>query len=375
MLVETPPIAATGHSRTMASPLTAYPSAQGGTLADVAALRHALTGASVIDLSDLYFEDRQAVDKFIRLHQFDTDNPLDLNRLSEIHDDALVYLREVHGYRLPRVLENLSEIHDLFLLASQNHTPRLARFACTTLKVMHIIHHLRTREIVYETVISDADLLARLNSKVFRAIDEMRASGVKVEGFATGKKAKSSLITKLLAKRSTLAGQIYDRLRFRVVVGDQDDLVRALVYLMRHLVPFNFVVPGQSQNGLIRPADVARALELDPSRVAAVWGQPRPNADPTATPHNEFSGSTYRTINFVADIPLRIDDAVPQATPAIAIVQAEIQLVDAATAQANDQGENAHPKYKRRQQEHARRRLEGAAFDTEPLPRFEPELD
>ena len=42
--------------------------------------------------------------------------------------------------------------------------------------------------------VSEAELLARLNSKVFQAIDAMRASGVAIDEFATGKKARTSLV-------------------------------------------------------------------------------------------------------------------------------------------------------------------------------------
>ncbi|MEZ4271074.1 MAG: hypothetical protein R3C68_06470 [Myxococcota bacterium] len=39
-------------------------------------------------------------------------------------------------------------------------------------------------------------------------------------------------------------------------------------------------------------------------------------------------GGPYRCVSFAADIPLRIDDVASTAQPAIAFVQAEIQLVD-----------------------------------------------
>src|SRR5687768_12874038 len=98
-------------------------------LADLAALRLVLCGESVVDLARLWFADRADVDTFLRLCAFDTDNPIDLERLHELHEEALVYLRDVHEYRVPSQVEELSEIHDLFLLASSG-PARLRRYAC-----------------------------------------------------------------------------------------------------------------------------------------------------------------------------------------------------------------------------------------------------
>jgi uncharacterized protein (TIGR04552 family) len=128
------------------------------------------------------------------------------------------------------------------------------------------------------------------------------------------------------------------------------------VYLLQHLVPYNFVVPGQSENGLVTVDDLVRVLDLNRDVVAELWEQPKKSAH--RIPANEFSGSTYRCVTLVADIPVRIDDLASGDPPAIAVVQAEIQLVDAPAALANEQGDNAHSLYKRRQREFVRRRLE-----------------
>ena len=354
MLVETPPVVGSvGDASACASPRFRG-------LADLAALRLALTGESPVDTSRVFFGDWQAVDDFLRLHQFDTDNPLDLGRLAKLHQEATIYLTEIHRYHLPRQVERIDTIHDLFLAAALGEG-RLQRMACMTLKVMHIIHHLKCREAVFETAISEADLLARLNSKVFRIIDAMRAAGVAVDEFATGKKSRTSQISKLLAKRGTLATHIFDKLRFRIVLHSREDLVLGLIYLMQHLVPFNYVVPDQSQNGLITVDDVVRILDLAPETIAQHWRGASLGSAPPSTPRNEFSGSSYRCVNFVADIPIRIDDVSDIQPPAIAVVQAEIQLMDAAAALANEQGENAHDLYKKRQRANVRRRLEGGS--------------
>ena len=71
------------------------------------------------------------------------------------------------------------------------------------------------------------------------------------------------------------------------------------------------------------------------------------------TEKNSFSAATYRTINFIVDIPLRIDHLVNSATShrlgSIVYVMVEFQILDQQTALTNEEGENAHSLYKKRQ--------------------------
>lgn len=328
---------------------------------DLAALRLVLTGESAVDAPSLAFRDRSQVDQFLRQCQFDTDNPLDLQRLLEIHHEATVYLTDVHRYHLPLVVEQPREIHDLFL-ATSSQSRRVRRFASMTLKVMHILQHIQGRELIYNTAISEAELFSRLSGRVFTVIDRMRASGVELQEFTAGKKSRTSLLTKLLSKRRNLASHVFDRLRFRLVVKRHDDLVQALLYLIHNLFPFNYVVPEQSQNDLISYEDIAKTLGVSLDKVRFQWERVPFGLPPEAMAlpeSNEFSGPTYGSVNFVADIPVRIDDVAPNAAPAIVFVQTEIQIVDADTECANNEGENAHTLYKKRQRERVRRRLEG----------------
>jgi uncharacterized protein (TIGR04552 family) len=329
-------------------------------LADLAALRLMLEGESSADLPRLWFADKLSVDAFLRLSEFDTDNPIDIDRLHELHHDAVAYLTETQNYRLPPQLDDLEDIHDLFLAAS-NGPPRLRRYACMLLKVMHILHHIAGRELMFNTAISEAQLLSRLSAKVFNVIDRMRVSGVGIQEFAAGQKSRTSLVTKLLAKRSTLATHIFDKLRFRIIVNTRDDLVAALLYLVHNLFPFNYIRPEQSQNGVLTFDDLGRNLGLAPELVRAFWeaAPMGPELGRESTLANEFSGKGYRAVNFVADIPLRVDDVAPEATPAIVFVQTEIQVIDAETEKNNQRGENSHALYKKRQRERVRKRLEG----------------
>ena len=341
-------------------------------LYELSAIRQALTGESVVDRDQLYFGERSDVDQFLRLCGYDTDNPLEMTRLNDLRAEAVRYLTEVQGYQIPVELARSAEIHHLFDVATNGEVTE-RQFASMIFKVLHILYHITARELVFNTRVSEAELLSRLNTKVFRVIDEMRAAGVGVCEFAAGKKMRTSLTTKLLAKRTTLATHIFDKLRFRIIVKSREDLVKGLIYLMRHLVPFNYVLPGQSENSIITGNDLARVFGTQPETVRQFWAG-SPLADPAEPPsqeENAFSGPSYRCVNFVAEIPLRLDDLAPEIGPAIAAVETEVQLVDAATEQANTRGENSHSLYKERQRIHVRQRLEGPNASKYCLPRFE----
>ena len=79
---------------------------------------------------------------------------------------------------------------------------------------------------------------------------------------------------------------------------------------------------------------------------------------------NAFSGATYKALNFIVDLPLRMDAYLP--TPEldtrerknrIVFTLVEFQIADEVTAQQNEDGQNAHKIYKQRQRRRVLRRL------------------
>ena len=79
---------------------------------------------------------------------------------------------------------------------------------------------------------------------------------------------------------------------------------------------------------------------------------------------NEFSGPTFRVINFVADVPIRVPESVLDADDSLAALGpiifglAEFQIVDSQTDEENESGDNRHELYKERQKAKVRERLE-----------------
>jgi uncharacterized protein (TIGR04552 family) len=159
-----------------------------------------------------------------------------------------------------------------------------------------------------------------------------------------------------------VAAQIFDRVRYRIVTERQDQIPVVLHHLTTSLFPFNYVVPGQTQNTLVRfrelvgrhPSADALVAELQaPLDIEAI--------DPK--PLNEFSAEDYRVLNFVVDLPVRIDELLPAGAGVgedlgrVVFSLVEFQVVDAATARHNEEGESSHARYKNRQKKRVLRRL------------------
>ena len=320
-----------------------------------------LRGSSVIDWYQLDFRDEADVHRFLRVNEFDPESDDDMSRLEELRLEAVEYLTRNFAMDIPEAVAERVPAHDLFLMSSREGKQQL--WACIILKVMHIVHHLAGRELSTRLPIAVDQVYRTIELKVMRVVEELRAAGYPIAEFQWSRKSQDSLITKLLAKRSTLAASIYDKLRFRMIVRGQEDLVPMLVALHRRLIPFNYVVPGASINHLlpfkkvIETSETLAALEPKLQEDSIIDRQQEKAAQ---APINEFSGRKYKIINFVADLPARVDTFVDDSTRSfgnVVFVLTEFQLVDRKTADENERGENSHENYKARQHRSVRQRL------------------
>jgi uncharacterized protein (TIGR04552 family) len=319
---------------------------------ELAILRLVAHGESVIDWKRLYFRTREEVDDFLRLNLFDPGDPADMRRLRAILRQAVDYLRKTFRYRVAAPVAEPRHIQDLFLLASGVQEPhRLRRIACVALKVMHTVHHIEARELLFMARMSEVELSQMVDHRVTEVLTKLAAS-LPIIGFEGNTKSRESIITKLISKRENLAAQVYDRHRYRIIVRDRSALVTTLLALAHDLFPFNYVLPGQTQNTLLTMGEIAT---LAPNLRAGLR-ELETESEPTPTDLNEFSGRSYRILNFIVDLPIRIDATVMATRHEgdadlgrIVFAPLELQIVDEATRQRNESGENAHVRYKRRQ--------------------------
>jgi uncharacterized protein (TIGR04552 family) len=334
-------------------------------LKELERIRLILRGGSVIEWRRLHFTTRDEVDRFLRLCCIDPSQPGDVEWVRTVLSDAVEYLRKSFDYRVAKPVAEPEEIHDLFLYASGAKKPtKLRKIACIVLKVMHVIQHIEGRDLMFKLAVSEADVAQLVTEKVVAVAEEMRAKGLPIVEFADSIKTRESIISKLIAKKESVAAQIYDRTRFRLIVNDRKDILPVLYFLTQRLVPFNFVMPTQTENSLMRFKDVlsefphfekyAKDLHLDLDY----------EDRESRKPGNKFSGKGFRMLNFVADVPLRLDAWLPPPDKddrprkgRIALALVEFQIADEATAKLNELGENSHERYKQRQRDVVLKRL------------------
>ncbi|TPV92711.1 MAG: TIGR04552 family protein [Myxococcales bacterium FL481] len=311
-----------------------------------------LRGESVIDWHRLYVETPEQARRLFALNGFDPDDVNDRERLTKLRQRSISYLVNTLKLRISDYVATEAPLWELPLLASRSN--RDQRFACVLLKVMHIIYHLDARELRTQLAISDSDLFGLVEASMAELVDELRSAGVPLAEFSWSRKTHDSLVTKLLVKPTTRAARVFDRLRFRLVVQEPHDLGPALHVMLHRCIPFNYVIPGQTVNSLVAFDDTGKGSSArDLVQVRAV----APNA---AATENEFSAGNFRVLNFVADLPVRVDDLLPDHrpdAPSTVFVLSEFQVIDEATNAANDEGPSAHALYKSRQHARVRERL------------------
>jgi len=325
-------------------------------LGDLEAIQLLLHGTSIVDWNRAHFETLRDVDQYLRLHMLDSGDAEDRARLRFVFDQAAEYLEQHIGLHFPADLRHPTDIRHIFMQASQAQGFRRRQIlACAILKLMHVINHLEAADLRFQTSLSEAVVLGLAKERIDAAAARMIREGHPIVSFHGGRKTRPSLITKLLAKKENTAATIFDKLRFRLVTETAEDVVPSLRWLTRHLFPFNYVIPGQSHNSLIDlTTDPAVSPELLASLSSVRDLDPGDNRNPA-------SGQSYKIINFIVDFPVRIDHlrayrgSVSTGKCVYALV--EFQVIDQATTEHNDLGENAHVYYKQRQREQVEYRL------------------
>ncbi len=313
-------------------------------------VRLIIHGNSVIDWNRSNFQSREDVDRFLRLHLLDADDPEDQRRLRFVYGESVNYLEEHLGLHFPEDLRNPEDVRDVFMTASQTGGFRRRQIqACVILKLMHVINHLETAELKHQTPLSEAELLDLAERRIVAAADQMRRSGFPLVAFYGSRKTRNSVITKLLAKKENTAATIFDKLRFRIVTEKQEHVLPAIAWLTENLFPFNYLIPGESYNNLVHLSEVLSRPEYRDLARLGDGGE-----DEALHPEeNPFSGGSYRMVNFIVDFPVRVDHLVNVRYGALlgrtAMVLVEFQVLDKETARKNEEGENAHKLYKQRQ--------------------------
>lgn len=321
-------------------------------------LKLILCGNSIIDWHTPFCSTDEEAAALLRVNEFDLGRQKDLDRLLAIHNEATGYLQRELGFHLaPEIIDSFDMIR-LLRIASDDPNIHLRQEACSVLKAMNIINHIDGRELLYNCPISLRDLFSLVEDKIERTLSGLSRSDPLLLRYKGGRKPKDSLITKLLCKRETIAAQIYDRVRYRIVTRTHQDIVRVILHLFNTILPFNYIIPDASVNQLLSLSQRARLQTV-------VESMKRRFLSPTH--RMEYSGYNYRVCKFVVDIPVRMDRFLAAAGShlyrdslgSLAYVLVEFQIVDEETDAENDTGKSSHENYKNRQKRGVIKRLKG----------------
>ncbi len=331
---------------------------------DIESLRLVLAGESVVNWAQLATRSAESARRILRVNGFDPASPNDAGRTRALYAAAARYIEDNFGYSFPDPLRAPAQPEQVLVAASTRNEHQ--KLACMLLKVAHVLNHLEGYELRHILPASDQALFALAERRLRRALDAIRDAGVGLASWESSRKTRDSIITKLLSKSRSFAGDIFDKLRFRIITGRRVDIPYVLASLLRLAIPFNNVIPGESKNNLFPFATwleshphlrrLARKMQFPPEEPAVA-------AEEVAEP-NPFSAPEYRVVHFVADIPVRVDSLlrlmpVPPERDLgrLVFVLCEFQLMDLDTWEHNESGPASHDAYKARQKHSVLRRL------------------
>ena len=335
------------------------------TLADLEGIRVLLRGGSVVDWHRFNFANEGEAEEFVRAQEIDPDDEGDAARVMQVKEAAIDYLRRHFDFPVPKPVAKKDLVGLMMLASSKGHRQICA---CAILKVMHIVHHLEARELLFLLPTADEEVFQWVEQKVYRVMAAALANDFPILEFIGGRKNRDSLYTKLLSKPDVSASQIYDKVRFRIVTRSARDIFPVLNYVQRSIVPFNFVIPGQSTNTLARFHQYCRS-EPALAKLVPMLQLPLGLEDGLSAIDNRFTAPSYRIVHFVADVPVRVPDkvlaAAPPATEGLGhtiFVQTEFQVLDRVTDESNEAGDASHQAYKERQKLAVMHRLKVGRF-------------
>ena len=178
-------------------------------MSDLETVRLILQGNSIIDWNRANFRTIEEAERFLGLHHFSFSKPNDVRRLRYLRDSAVTYLEDQFQLRFPDDIKYAQDLRSIFLMASQTGGFRRKQIlCCVVLKLMHVLQHLDAAELRHQIPLAEADLLNIAAQKIDRIGREMTQSGLPIVSFYGSRKARNSIITKLLPKVKIFAATV-----------------------------------------------------------------------------------------------------------------------------------------------------------------------
>ena len=322
-------------------------------------LKLILDGKTFLDWEKMYFDNERDVNEYLTVNEISLHNENDIKRLKFVYNNSIEYLKNIYGINIPDKFNNM-DIKKLFLTASDPSLGRDFNIALALIKVMNIINHVDSQELISKLSVESKILINKVKEKVTKHIEYMQKSDIFPNfKFEWSVKTRESIVSKFLTKKQGFQARIFDRVRFRIVTETKQEILPILYYLFGKLFSVNNLIPNEIKNTLI-----AINPKFNLNDLSSIITEKKDGIK-----DNQFSGRTYRVLNFIVDIPVRVDDImilpdnVKFANHSYVIyVLTEVQILDKETAINNEKGENSHDLYKERQKKAILKRLSYALY-------------
>ena len=216
--------------------------------------------------------DMEQVNSFLKGYGLDATDPISRAELFGNFQEALQFIKRYFlkegnpdglDYTIPNSIYMLTDISDLFLMATGNKDGSNAEetlWAEAILKVIHTILHtdkdLRSNYFnAIQTQIFDRFykyLYRDKTNKLFLGT-KGKSEGLEIYEFETkSKKSRDSIIIKLLHKAENVAEELFDRVGVRFITHTKFDTLRTIKFLLENniIIPHN-IKPSRSVNTLI----------------------------------------------------------------------------------------------------------------------------
>jgi len=388
-------------------------------------LRVLIGGRSFLDSKEGFmgtFKNIHAAENYLGAYGFNLHDPIEKAELQGSLQEALRFIKTYFlkpgnptgiALEIPKKIIEASEIPELLMYASSETHAELRHWACAILRVIHTLSHvdrdIRTHYFTdIQTQILDRfyrQLHRDEHGKLYlgRTVDDpFRVNLVHFE--VKPKKARDSILMKLLHKPESVAEELFDRVGVRFVTQNRTDAIRVIQYLEHsNVVVGANIKPSRSRNTLIDVEQFETTLKRELPKLKAgeiTESDLRHQLEECDYPEskageNPFSSEHYRAIQFTCRQLIKIKNPLsdhirdlkkvargktldPDLAAAIEKVDQkyiqrvarffypfEIQVMDETSHAENEKGRSAHGEYKKAQQRAALIRVMGALAQNE----------
>ena len=336
----------------------------------------------IIDLSTMNIKSRDEALQFIFTYGYDVSNYKDSEILWKNHRTAIEVLEEEIldiDETIPDQVRNREELQDLtnlLLAASQKEDEKLQKYACAILRVMHTIIQLENDLFTSFTDDIKYQILRPIQEHIFK--DEKESiylgenQGIELVDFSVKplKQTKSGVI-KLLAKDEVLAMTLLDRVGVRIITKTVYDIFKVVSYLIENnIISFphtlegtvkNLICPVEIYNDVLASVGFSLNSEEGEEKINKLLNdriQEWKSQGGEFSTRNKFTAKGFKFLKFISRRFLKIDRGANK-DPLNFFYPFEVQILDEKTHVENEKTQANHASYKERQRIAARRRVLG----------------